>query len=174
MAVREHLLSLARRLNDGECDSVTFLHALTREITAQMHCSRASFWVYEDSSRSAIRQVCGYDARTDAHQSGLVLRADDYAPYFAAIQGDGLVVASEARLHPATACFNDNYHAPNDIRSLLDVGIAFNGLPLGLFCCEHTGDIRRWTPMDIKFLRETGSLIGKALHRAALDDRAAA
>ncbi len=79
-----------------------------------------------------------------------------------------------AHTHPATSCFRELYFEPLNIHSLLDVGISINGAPFGLFCCENVSFVKAWTEDDVKFLRETGVLIGLALKRAAAREAVAA
>lgn len=174
MPDRKPIMSLANQLMTGQIDRQAFLHGLTREITTQLDCTRASFWVYGDALRSSIELVCLYDAGTGEHSQGMRLSEDDFAPYFEAMRADDLIVASEAHTHPATRCFKELYFEPLNIHSLLDVGVSINGAPFGLFCCENVSFVKHWSDDDVKFLRETGVLIGLALKRAAARETAAA
>lgn len=174
MADRKPIMSLANQLMTGQIDRTTFLHGLTREITVQLNCTRASFWVYGDALRSRIELVALHDAGAGTDAEGMVLSEDDFGPYFEAMRNDDLIVASEAHTHPATACFKELYFEPLNIHSLLDVGISINGSPFGLFCCENVSFVKHWTDEDVKFLRETGVLIGLALKRAAAREAATA
>ncbi len=174
MPDRKPIMALSNQLMTGQISRETFLHGLTREITAQLGCTRASFWVYGDSLRSSIELVCLYDAGTGEHSQGMRLSEDDFAPYFEAMRADDMIVASEAHTHPATRCFKELYFEPLNIYSLLDVGVSINGAPFGLFCCENVSFVKHWSDEDVKFLRETGVLIGLALKRAAARETAAA
>ncbi len=174
MADRKPIMALANQLMTGQIGREAFLHGLTKEITVQLGCTRASFWVYSDQLRSGIDLVCLYDAGTGEHASGMHLSEDDFGPYFEAMRADDLIVASEAHTHPATRCFKELYFEPLNIFSLLDVGISVNGAPFGLFCCENVSFVKEWTEDDVKFLRETGVLIGLALKRAAARETVAA
>lgn len=167
MADRKPLMALANQLMTGQIGREAFLHGLTREITKQIDCTRASFWLYSDDLRTGIDLVCLYDAGTREYGSGMHLSEDDFGPYFEAMRQDDMIVASEAHTHPATRCFKELYFEPLNICSLLDVGISINGSPFGLFCCENVSFVKTWTDEDVKFLRETGVLIGLALKRAA-------
>jgi len=174
MADRKPIMSLANQLMSGQIGREVFLHGLAHEITQQLNCTRASFWVYSNELRSGIDLVCLYDAGTGEYSQGMHLSEDDFAPYFEAMRSSDVIVASEAHTHPATACFRELYFEPLNIFSLLDVGVSINGAPFGLFCCENVSFVKTWTPDDVKFLRETGVLIGLALKRAAARETAPA
>jgi GAF domain-containing protein len=174
MADRKPIMALANQLMTGQIDSTAFLHGLTKEITRQLDCSRASFWVYGDALRSRIRLVCLYDAGTGEFGEGMVLSDEDFGDYFEAMRTHDLIVASEAHTHPATACFKEAYFDPLNIYSLLDVGVSVGGNPFGLFCCENVSFVKHWSDDDVKFLRETGVLIGLALKRASAREAVAA
>jgi len=174
MADPKPIMKLANGLMQGTLDREAFLHRLTQEITTQLGCSRASFWTYGDSLRSRIELQCLYDSGTQEWASGSSLSEDDFGPYFEAMRSDDLIIASEARQHPATACFTELYFEPLNIHSLLDVGISVAGEPFGLFCCENVTFQKHWTGADVDFLRQVGVLIGLALKRAAAREAAAA
>lgn len=167
MADHKPIMALANGLMTGTIDRDQFLQGLTREITTQLGCSRASFWTYGDALRSRIDLVCLYDSGTQEFAEGMQLHEDDFGPYFEAMRSDDLIIASEAHTHPATACFKELYFEPLNIHSLLDVGISVGGEPFGLFCCENVTFIKRWTDEDVQFLRKCGVLIGLALKRAS-------
>ncbi|MBP6901990.1 MAG: GAF domain-containing protein [Burkholderiaceae bacterium] len=167
MADPKPIMALANGLMQGTLDRDAFLHGLTQEITRQLGCSRASFWTYGDSLRSRIDLQCLYDAGTQEWAEGMSLSEDDFAPYFAAMRADNLIIATDAHTHPATSCFKELYFEPLNIVSLLDVGITVAGAPFGLFCCENVTFQKAWSSADVEFLRQVGVLIGLALKRAA-------
>ena len=78
-----------------------------------------------------------------------------------------MIVAPQARQHPATSCFNELYFEPNGIYSLLDVGIQVGGVPYGLFCCEQVTFENNWTPAHVDFLKSVGTLCGLAFKKVA-------
>lgn len=167
MADHKPIMALASGLMNGSLDRDQFLHGLTKEITQQIGCSRASFWIYGDQLRSRIDLMCLYDSGTGEYAEGMQLSEDDFAPYFEAMRRDDLIIASEALTHPATACFKELYFEPLNIHSLLDVGISVGGEPFGLFCCENVTFVKPWSDADVQFLRQCGVLIGLALKRAS-------
>lgn len=157
------LLLLIKSFKDGEVTETAFYHQLTEVITKQLHCSRASLWLYSNTLLDEIIAVDLYDSNLNQHFSGVALHEEDFGPYFEAMRCDGGINAADAQHHPATDCFNQLYFLPNDIYSLLDVGIRYNGQLVGVFCCEHVGEIMNWSSSQIAFLEQAGKLITFAL-----------
>ncbi len=157
------LLLLIKAFKDDQIDRDDFYRQLTETITLQLKCSRASLWLYSDSLLQEIVAIDLYDSNKNEHYHGIALHEDDFAPYFEAMRDDGGINAPHAAEHPATACFNEPYFEPNDIYSLLDVGIRYNGQLVGVFCCEHVGEVMNWNAQQIAFLEQAGKLITFAL-----------
>ncbi|MBL8325850.1 MAG: GAF domain-containing protein [Rubrivivax sp.] len=172
---KPRILALAKRYMDGQTDTEGFFKELTRTLVDETGATRASIWVYPDPMfRDSIQCLSLYD-RTDATWSaGAVLSEEDFGPYFEAMRQDNLIVASDARAHPVTSCFNEVYFGPLGICSLLDMGIVVSGEPYGLFCCENTTDILQWTPQHVEYLRQVGTLLGFALRKARAGQAVAA
>lgn len=164
---KTRIMVIAKRLMDGTTQAEAFYRELTAVLVEETGATRASIWIYPDPlMRDRIECLSLYD-RTDLNWSqGAVLSEDDFAPYFEAMRNDNLIVASDARNHPVTACFSEIYFGPLGIYSLLDVGITVAGEPFGLFCCENTTDILEWTPEHVEYLRQVGTLLGFALRKA--------
>jgi GAF domain-containing protein len=167
------ILGLSRRFTLGDLPRSAFYRGLTLALTDEVGCSRASLWLFLDPQRcDSVECLQGYDRLSGQWHAGTVLQAADHGPYFEAMRRDHLIIASDARQHPATACFNDGYFNEFDIRSLLDVGIESPGGPFGLFCCEHSGATLDWSQAQVDYLRQVGTLLGHAL-RLAREDKAA-
>lgn len=157
------LLLLIKAFKDQHIAADAFYRQLTETITKQLQCSRASLWLYSDALLCEIIAVDLYDSNEDAHYQGIALHEDDFAPYFEAMRNDGGINAPDAATHSATSCFNAAYFEPNDIMSLLDVGIRYNGQLVGVFCCEQVGSVMHWDAAQIAFLEQAGKLITFAL-----------
>jgi GAF domain-containing protein len=142
------------------------LQATCRAITQAVGSTRASLWVFNDLG-DEIRCLCLLDTRTDQFESGTVLSASDFGPYFEAIRSDLKIVADHAATHPATACFQSLYFAPLDICSLLDHVVLVRSELTGVLCCEHCGEPRRWTEADMEALHGIASVLGLAFRKLA-------
>jgi len=157
------LLLLIKAYKDQQLTEEQFYRQLTETITLSLKCSRASLWLYADTLLNEIVAVDLFDTNLQDHQQGMRLHEDDFAPYFAAMRDDGGIDAPQAATHPATRCFNELYFLPNDIYSLLDVGIRINGQLVGVFCCEQVGAEMHWTQSQKTYLEQAGKLITFAL-----------
>ncbi len=157
------LLLLIKSFKDQQISQDQFYRQLTQTITTALGCSRASLWLYSDALLQEIIAIDLYDSLKNEHYQGIALHEDDFAPYFEAMRDDGGIDAPYAAEHPATSCFNELYFEPNDIYSLLDVGIRYNGQLVGVFCCEQVGAAMVWTEQQKLYLEQAGKLITFAL-----------
>jgi GAF domain-containing protein len=163
---KQKVVSLAGEFMNGASTPEDFYKGLTETITKAIGCSRASLWRYSSDLYDQVVCLDLYDAGEGVHHQGATLSEDDFGPYFEAMRRDNMIVASQAREHPATTCFNELYFEPNGIYSLLDVGINVAGKPFGLFCCEQVTFEKEWTTADVDTLRSVGVLCGMALKKA--------
>lgn len=164
-AGKQLVMQIAQQAMSGQIEPQAFYQRLTETITQNLGVSRASFWRYTSDLRDKVLCLDLYDTGVQEHAEGAMLSEDDFAPYFAAMRRDNMIVATDARHHEATSCFNELYFEPNGIHSLLDVGINIGGKPFGLFCCEQVTFQKQWTDADVEFLRAVGTLCGMALKK---------
>jgi len=80
-------------------------------------------------------------------------------PYFAALEADRVIDASDARTDPRTSGFTDGYLAPNSIGAMLDVPLRQAGGTRGVLCAEHVGGPRIWTVDEQNFAISVANLI---------------
>ncbi len=160
------LLLLVKAFKDQQLSETEFYQQLTETITKALGCSRASLWLYSDALLNEIIALDLYDSHSDMHYQGIALHEDDFSPYFEAMRNDGGIDAPYAMEHSATSCFTEAYFEPNDIYSLLDVGIRYNGQLVGVFCCENVSEVMQWTEQQKAYLDQAGKLITFALKPA--------
>jgi GAF domain-containing protein len=163
MLDQKPLLLLIKEYKDRYIDDKQFYPLLTELLAAELECTRASLWLYKDAGLSEISAVDIFDSLKNQHSSGEILTEVMFNVYFQAMRRDGRIDASDARHHPATRCFNEAYFKPNNIFSLLDIGIYLNGHLVGVFCCEHVGEILEWNHGQKLYLEQAGKLITFAL-----------
>ncbi len=156
------------RLDRGEIDRDRFFEQLTRAVADMIGCTRCGVWVFVDTAEGrALRCMAMYDRRLDRIVGAADIYNADSGPYFDTLVREGCVVASEARQHPATLGFVDDYLQPLDLYSLLDVCFSINGVPFGTFSCEQAGAAIVWTQRQVQMLRHVGSRASLALLHAA-------
>lgn len=141
---------------------------LTRQVQLENICrtiqqlipgaNMVSLWQFENGNRS-IRSLINFNADSDTFSNNISLHQQDYPAYFEAITREELVVASDARNHSFTRCFNDSYFEPLGIYSLLDFILHKDFKPAGVICCERAGDMAHWSDQDIENIRMVASLI---------------
>ena len=110
---------------------------------------RVSIWLYNEA-RTEIECRAMYISK-EGHSSGEVLAKADFPHYFSAMDSGRRLVIDEARTDPVTSELNESYLIKNDIYSMLDVPIFYDGQIIGVLCHEHTGDVRTWTTYEQEF-----------------------
>ena len=84
-------------------------------------------------------------------------------PYFAALEAERVIDASDARTDPRTSGFTDGYLVPNGIGAMLDVPLRQAGGTLGVLCAEHVGTAREWTVDEQNFAISVANLLAAAV-----------
>jgi GAF domain-containing protein len=168
MADGQDVHEICGRLDRGEIDRNQFFDQLTRTVADLIGCTRCGVWVFVDTAEGrALRCMAMYDRRVDRIVGAADIYNADSGPYFDTLVREGCVIASDARRHPATAGFLDDYLLPLDLHSLLDVCFSINGVPFGTFSCEQAGQPLVWSQRQVQMLRQVGSRASLALLHAA-------
>jgi hypothetical protein len=111
-----------------------------------------SLWTFKDNYSKIVSSV-NYQRINNKYGDTAELNREDFGTYFDAIINNEVIKASDAREHPQTACFKDQYFKLNNIYSLLDFILHHDFKPIGIICCESVGKIYQWTEDDVKSLR---------------------
>jgi len=121
------------------------------KISAQtLKVERASIWLYKDDE-SKLECISMYSSKEALYIEGGILEIDKYPSYFHSLtKGDPLVI-NDTLTHEATIEFTKDYLIPFNIKSMLDYPIMHAGKLVGVFCNEHTKEIREWTEEDLSF-----------------------
>ena len=142
---------------EDEDPAATFGRACT--VAARtLGVARASIWYY-DAARSEIRCAWLYSGGEVQENPGTILRRDDYPRYFAAIESQPTVAATDARQDTRTSEFADGYLKPLGIGAMLDCAIRVGGNAVGVFCLEHVGPPRPWALEEQDFASAVASFI---------------
>jgi GAF domain-containing protein len=155
------LLELARL--EGRCQTREAAMETIAEVAARtLGVERASIWLY-DHDRSAIECVDLFLHGSGKHEHGTVLHAEHYPAYFAALDEDRTIAASDARTDPRTSEFRDGYLEPLGIASMLDAPIRRPGGVAGVVCLEHVGEPRAWILEEQNFAGSIADMVALTL-----------
>jgi len=146
-------------LRQGDMDR--FLEHLTKTVASVLQVARVGVWYWGEEPSPSIRLVCAtIDGKVE--RPGTVLTANDYPAYFQAMRTQRVIVADDARSHPATSEFTESYLEPLGITSMLDAPIVIGDRLVGVGCHEHTGDPRAWSADEQTFAGAAASLVSLA------------
>ena len=110
---------------------------------------RVSIWLYNET-KTGIECRALYISG-EGYSSGDILLKADFPNYFSAMETGRRLVINNARTDPVTNELVDPYLIRNDIYSMLDVPIFYDGIIIGVVCHEHTGGLRTWSPNEQEF-----------------------
>lgn len=111
---------------------------------------RASYWRIEGENLVCIDL---YDRNQNAHFKDDVLDSNELPVYFKALKEGIAIVADHVMTNKYTQELKENYLIPLGITDMLDIPIRENGKLVGVFCCEHRDDPRKWSATDLGFAR---------------------
>lgn len=132
-------------------------HICTKTMEAISLTNRVSLWAFDESLTQIECLMCLVQ-KNNVFSSGQILSKSIYPDYFDAILAQQVLVASDARNHPSTCCFNETYFIPNDIQSLLDYVLIKDNRPMGVICCEAIGRKHQWLESDVVTLRRIANI----------------
>jgi diguanylate cyclase (GGDEF)-like protein len=146
--------------------TLTKIHMLLKLTCQLLDTARVSSWRY-NSKKTKIICHCLYESETDQFSSGMALSIDDFPSYFEAMASNRVVVADNAREHPATHEFTETYLKPLGINSMLDTPIYSSNGKHGVLCVEDTKGERKWGIEEISFVIAIADKISLALEHDA-------
>lgn len=166
MELHDAVVTALHRFEDGAVGAAAFLRELAMGVAEELLCERVGIWTFDmQGEQLALRCLCQYDLR-NAFTEGQVLPAGLMAGSFSALAECGVLVASEARSHPATRPLADTYLVPRGIHSMLDVALAANGRWTGILSCERVDTARAWNPRDVAYVRTAAARTSLVIERA--------
>lgn len=159
------LLNLFKLLGEGKLDRSKFMQMLARAVVQETGASRAGIWFYHGTLQDSLVCESLYDAGDGQWVTGATLHEDDCQPYFETMREGRILVAPDARNHPATASFKEGYLEPLNIYARLDVAIEVAGAQVGVLSCEQTLTTREWTQPDLQFMQQAAATVGLVLKK---------
>ncbi len=147
-----------RATNGGALGLEPVYQAICSDILAQLDCTRASVWLFNQAG-DAIHCQFLLDRREADFPAGMVLTAASAPLYFETICQDRLLVIPDFAQHPATRNLTASYAQGIGIRALIDVMVPDrNGLPVAIICGEQDRT-REWSEADVLYMYQIGNLL---------------
>jgi PAS domain S-box-containing protein len=161
-AISEATASLARNEVIASGDTRPAFTAICEQLAITLDLARAGVWLLEDDG---LNLTCAnlYEPTDNRHSLGIQIPVAGHEIYFEALKTERVIVADDARTHPATTCFTTNYLEPLGITSALKVPIRLGAKVVGVICCEHIGPPRKWTPDEITFAMVVADIAAHAM-----------
>ncbi len=156
------LMAVSRSCALHQASTVDLMREVTRVAAQTLDVERTSIWRF---TRDRLGIVCRslFEQSRGAHSDGAVLRTEEHPAYFRALAAGDVIAASDACADPRTVEFAASYLRPLGITSMLDAPILVTGSVAGVFCCEHVGPQRQWTPDEQTFAIAIANLISLLL-----------
>ena len=140
--------------------------AAAREIvelaSATTGCARVNAWLFNDDE-TELHCIAAFEASTQRHSSGALLREPDFRAEFQALKGARYVDADDPLTDPRTRGYAESYLKPLRIASMLDAVVRVAGRPLGLLCFEHVERPHHWEQDEISFACQLADKLGLAI-----------
>lgn len=135
------MVVLSRRWPTYEADPANATRAIIQSAAVALGVERASVWTFDADARALICQDL-YEASPHRHSRGFKLTERECPAYFAALHGEGWIIATDAVEDPRTKPFAETYLAPHGIGAILDIPIRVAGRVAGVLRHEHVGGPR--------------------------------
>lgn len=158
--IMEVMKQLFVEYSGKQIDLATFLSRLNEAVAAHLEIQRMGIWLLVQGG-AALSSVDLYDAESGQHSRGALHYQEDNPDYFAALSGQGKVVASKVTADPSLASLLDSYYDPCQIEAVLDVAIMREGNMIGAIRCEQCGGERIWTDSDVRFVEQVASIVSR-------------
>jgi len=144
--------------HSGPKDLTDAFKLFSTKICEALQTERTSIWIYQSDQKLLYCEDL-FIFSQGTHQAGKVLFADQFPRYFSALQNTRFINASDARTDDQTSEFSEPYLIPEDIYSMLDTPIRYEGRLAGVLCCETVGHQRKWTNDEIEFSTSAAEIL---------------
>ena len=150
---------------DDEHTSADLKHSYEKvcEILSEtISVARASIWELSEDGQE-LRCLDLFERGSDVHSAGQILNARDIPKYFNAIKTESRIYAEDVQNDPRTNELTEGYLKPLGITSMLDAGIVIEGKLVGVVCCEHIGEMRKWHPDEESFVSTVAAFVAQLI-----------
>jgi len=130
-------ISKTHQLQRNDIDQIMIEFA--GRITHSLKIERMSVWLLDREKKEMI-SLGEYDSDSESFQKDTVISMSLCPQYFEALEKDELLYVENVRESEITKGLNDIYSIPNDIITLLDIPLRFQGEMIGVMCFEKKGN----------------------------------
>lgn len=151
---------LVTKIYPEQTSFVDILKEILKSSAIGANIDRISYWNY---SKTALDCVILYKQEEDTFIGNFTTNLSECPNYFKALEKDNIIIASDVYNTDSVKEFVDDYLPQNNIKSMLDVPIIFNGGIEAILCLEITHEFRKWDNDDINFARSVADVIAIAI-----------
>lgn len=135
---------------------------MTGILADTLQVDRASVWIISDDDLY-LQCKAMTERGKSVDISGKFLIINQLPAYFTALRADSRIFAEDAWNDPRTKELKDQYLKPLNITSMLDAAVILHGKLVGVVCCEHSGDKRKWFPDEESFVSTVSAYVAQLL-----------
>ena len=146
---------------DYQDENIT-LNKATELSAKALQVERVSIWLF-DTNLTTLTCADLYRTDSSSHESGAILRAEDFPEYFKAITDEEILIVDNAREDSRTKRFNDTYLVPLNIYSMMDMRIVHNDKLIGVICHEKIGEKKTWEADEQDFANSVLNAVSLSL-----------
>ncbi len=143
-------------------DFAATVQQITATAAETLAVQRVGIWLFGEG-RTALEAYDSFDRVRNRHEAGARIRVRDFPTYFAALEANRTIAASDACRDPRTVELTEPYLATHGVGALLDAPIRVGGELIGVVCHEHVGSSRPWTLDEQHFAASIADLISLAV-----------
>ncbi len=151
------LVNLSKIINSNGTDEKKFA-VICQQLAEALQVARVSLWMLQDNGET-LKCIHLFRLNAGITPTEATLSVKDYPNYFAALNANLVIAASDAYSNTATAEFASSYLSAQGIGALLDSTVWLNQQVVGVICCEHVGGARDWTLDEQNFTSAMGDLV---------------
>lgn len=151
------LFNLSKIINSNATNEKKFA-AICQQLAEALQVARVSIWMLQDNGK-LLKCTHLFHLNVGITPTDTTLSVKDYPNYFAALNANLVIAASDVYTNAATAEFASNYLPALGIGAMLDGTIWMNQKIVGVLCCEHVGGARNWTLDEQNFTSSIVDLV---------------
>ena len=161
-AQQKTLLELVSHESIGQGRWAEALRLVCESAARTLGVERVSVWCF-DASRTRILCELQYERSMARFSGGMTHARADHPAYFAALESDLVIAASDAHRDPRTMEFSESYLSSGGAGAMLDAPIRVGSVTVAVLCHEHVGGTRDWTLEEQNFATALAEIVALVL-----------